>query len=165
MQIRNRPGGADFNNGQASPQRPLHNEASFLRVEQLVQRPVIKLEVKRCCPEIWRVFRDSHYKDHTLQGGAASFVGLLNDQPVLFSSWIPEPQNFIAQGKVILQEARAIECAPSESYEDRQMAKQRIKNFKAYDSVIPSEWISRPLMREHRTVVLEDFQGLIIIVC
>ena len=160
MQIRNRPGAADFKNGQASPQRPLHNEVPFPGVEQLVRRPVIKLEIKRCFPEIWRVFRDSHYKDHTLQGGAASFVGLLNDQPVLFSSWIPEPQNFIAQGKVILQEARAIECDPSESYQDREMAKKTIKNFKAYDSVIPSEWISRPLMREHRTVVLEDFQGL-----
>jgi len=78
-----------------------------------LRRPKIQLEIYKCHNSIWRIFKDHHYLSTNIVCSAQCFIGLINDIPVAFSSYI-------------------------------HFQHSKIKNAK----------------REHRTVVLPDFQGV-----
>jgi len=98
-------------------------------------RAKIELQVRRALPREWKYFREHHYKDHTLQGTCVAFVGTVNGTAACFCAVVPEGDNFVRRS--------------SESKEGGQ-------------SAYPLPWRQqqRRLIREHRTVVLPDFQGM-----
>ncbi len=54
----------------------------------LRRRPPIDLQVFRCRPAAWELFRQHHYLSHTLAPGAVCFLATWRQQPVAFSAWI-----------------------------------------------------------------------------
>jgi len=98
-----------------------------------------KLIVRRAVPCEWRHFRDHHYKDHRLAPQAACFVGELDGRAVAFTALI------IAGVTLKWMLAR----------NDPQQSEAIARN-----SGIPISWMSQNILREHRTVVLPDCQGL-----
>mmetsp|Transcript_67218 Transcript_67218/g.161058 ORF Transcript_67218/g.161058 Transcript_67218/m.161058 type:complete len:1001 (-) Transcript_67218:35-3037(-) len=123
-------------------------ESTLQRSEQQPseQRPILQdspdsamkrqLQVRRALAREWAHFRKHHYKDHTLKGDSACFVGLLDGTPVAFTAVTMESWNIArnsARKNGELPEALAhAECH-------------------AWDPL---------LMREHRTVVLPEYQGM-----
>jgi len=109
--------------------------ATQTQVLRDLEPPLIKLQVRRALPREWRHFRDHHYKDHTLHSASIAFVGLLEDRAVCFMAVVGEGYNYVYTC-----------CSLDKS------------------SGYPSTWAFQPvrkrLFREHRTVVLPDFQGL-----
>ncbi|CAE7254570.1 unnamed protein product [Symbiodinium sp. CCMP2592] len=106
------------------------------------QIPQLHLEVRRALPREWVHFRDHHYKDHTLQGAAVVFVGILDGRACGFCAVVQESQNWVQRN-----------CAGG---------KYGATKAKWENVHYPLPWLkaSRKLYREHRTVVLPDFQGL-----
>lgn len=90
------------------------------------------IEMQRCPADLWRMFRQHHYKDKYLNGACSKncYVGIYEGRPVVFTAIVPSPGLRLAN----------LENAPykvgSDTYKDIQT------------------------VREHRTVVLPDFQGL-----
>lgn len=100
------------------------------------------LEVRRALPCEWVNFQEHHYKDHSLHCNAKGWVGMLGGQPVACTfvvDWVP---NAVGLGRRGL----------SSKGEDLGIVEPEWL-------ALPLEWASRPLVREHRTVVLPDFQG------
>ena len=109
-------------------------------IDKLGTQPTITLEVRRCSPHEWQLFREHHYKDHRLNAASACFIGLLQGKPVVFSGWTMEAINYIMRLKM-------------QSVHDEKHAD--------WGKIgLPESWTSRTLMREHRTVVLPEYQGL-----
>ncbi|CAE7265328.1 unnamed protein product, partial [Symbiodinium sp. KB8] len=106
------------------------------------QIPQLHLEVRRALPREWVHFRDHHYKDHSLHTAAVVFVGILCGRACGFCAVVQESQNWIQRN-----------CAGGK-YGGM---KDRWENVQ-----YPLPWLkaNRKLYREHRTVVLPDFQGL-----
>eukprot|EP00931_Biecheleriopsis_adriatica_P041498 TRINITY_DN2370_c0_g1_i1.p1 TRINITY_DN2370_c0_g1~~TRINITY_DN2370_c0_g1_i1.p1 ORF type:complete len:1392 (+),score=231.52 TRINITY_DN2370_c0_g1_i1:312-4178(+) len=100
--------------------------------------PLIELEVRRALPREWLHFREHHYKDHKLKGDSVAFVGLLDGRAACYTAITVEPLHFVRRGAM----------------SGRWPA----------DLGYPETWQSitspRQLFREHRTVVLPDFQGM-----
>lgn len=109
--------------------------------EQLMlapQPPLIQLEVRRALAREWAHFREHHYKDHKLKGDSVAFVGLIDSRVCCFTAVVPEATQFVHRG------------ANSGLWPE--------------DHGYPIPWMKceppRSLYREHRTVVLPDFQGM-----
>lgn len=62
-----------------------------LTVGRLLQRPDIRLEVRRVHHSAWQLFRKHHYLDGSLNTAARCFVAFWRDVPVAFTAWIPWP--------------------------------------------------------------------------
>lgn len=101
--------------------------------------------MRRALPCEWAHFREHHYKDHSLAPGAYGWVGTLAGRPVACTFVSMLAPNYVGCGRqglsVVVSQRR--EGAP---VEDEWLA-------------LPLEWACRPGAREHRTVVLPDFQG------
>ncbi|CAE7226594.1 unnamed protein product [Symbiodinium natans] len=107
------------------------------------QIPWLRLEVRRALPREWVHFRQYHYKDHSLQTMAIVFVGLLDGRACGFCAIVPESHNWIQRNV--------------------QGGKRGDTKEKWQVVEYPKTWLAkenRRLFREHRTVVLPDFQGL-----
>lgn len=65
--------------------RPAENQFSW---RSLQQRPTITLDVFRCEPQAWELFRRHHYLTHTISPGAVCFLATWHQRPVAFSSWL-----------------------------------------------------------------------------
>jgi ABC-type ATPase involved in cell division len=78
-----------------------------------LHRPKIQLEVYKCDKTCWELFKQHHYLSTNISPSAQCFIGLINDEPTCFTSYINFPHNVL-------------------------------KNCR----------------REHRTVVLPDYQGV-----
>lgn len=103
--------------------------------------PVLELEVRRALPREWVHFREHHYKDHGLHTCSVAFVGLLDGRAACFLAIINEGCNFV-------QKNASRDCGTAAEWAD---------------SGYPTPWLKgevRRLYREHRTVVLPDFQGM-----
>mmetsp|Transcript_57326 Transcript_57326/g.123267 ORF Transcript_57326/g.123267 Transcript_57326/m.123267 type:complete len:715 (+) Transcript_57326:2-2146(+) len=99
----------------------------------------LQLVVRRALPLEWRHFREHHYKDHRLQNSAICFVGELNGRPVAFLAALNPGIN--------------LKWMLSRNKED---AAQSMAKELGY----PLAWSTKMMLREHRTVVLPDSQGL-----
>jgi len=103
----------------------------------------IGLEVRRALPCEWQFFREYHYKDHSLSASAACWVGLVDGHPVAFTAAFPFAPNFIVLGKRGMTAMGGFDKdGPKPSFQD-----------------CPDTWMRRVMFREHRTVVLPDYQG------
>jgi len=113
-------------------------EEREVELDSMLGVPVIELEIRRALSREWKHFREHHYKDHRLKGDSVSFVGLVNGRAAAFTAITIEPLHFVLRG------------ALSGLWPD--------------DHGYPDPWTStsspRLLFREHRTVVLPDFQGM-----
>lgn len=101
--------------------------------------PVVELEVRRALPREWRHFREHHYKDHKLKGDAIAFVGLIEGRAACFTAITQEPLHFVRRG------AQSVVWPADFPYPAPWKSREAVK---------------RHLFREHRTVVLPDFQGM-----
>ena len=128
---------------------PRKMESLITYIERLAVRPEIKLEVRRCAPNEWQLFREHHYKDHKLSPSCSCFVGLLNGKPVVFSAWLAEPFNFISRNIADYKHASQKKDKPQT---------KKLEGWRILD--LPNSWGPRNLYREHRTVVLPEYQGL-----
>jgi GNAT superfamily N-acetyltransferase len=104
-----------------------------------------ELVVRRALPCEWAHFREHHYKDHRLQSAALCFVGELEGRAVAFLAAINPGFNLMWT----LGRRRAADVDDD--------AIQALADGLA---CCPPEWCSRMILREHRTVVLPDSQGL-----
>eukprot|EP00929_Paragymnodinium_shiwhaense_P083976 TRINITY_DN44885_c0_g1_i1.p1 TRINITY_DN44885_c0_g1~~TRINITY_DN44885_c0_g1_i1.p1 ORF type:complete len:1346 (-),score=282.28 TRINITY_DN44885_c0_g1_i1:59-4096(-) len=106
-------------------------------IKTVYDPPIISLEVRRAFPREWKYFREHHYKDHSLSGTCVAFVGLLAGRATCFCAVVPEAMNFVHRS-----------------------AQAQISGGRS--TAYPGPWLksSRKLFREHRTVVLPDFQGM-----
>jgi len=97
------------------------------------------LTVRRALPCEWRHFREHHYKDHRLAGSSLCFVGELDGRAIAFSAVMSTgfPVSWI--------------LAPNKSSLEAKEVAERIGY--SLDR-------SQLVLREHRTVILPDFQGL-----
>jgi len=95
--------------------------------------------IRRALPCEWRHFRDHHYKDHRLMMSAIAFVGVLEGRLVAFSAciytgltldWLLARDDLVRANKL----------------------KKELR--------IPASFGPRQVLREHRTVVVPDSQGL-----
>ena len=89
--------------------------------------------------ELLGQFREHHYKDHRLMGQAVCFVGELGGRAVAFLA--------------ALQPGMTVAWIMARNQSDKAKALAKEMGF-------PVEWLARHLMREHRTVVAPEFQGL-----
>jgi len=100
--------------------------------------PVVYLVVRRALPREWARFREHHYKDHSIKGTSVAFVGLVEGRLACFTAVTQEALHFVRRGV--------------------------LSGVWPQDHGYPSTWLkaapSRFLFREHRTVVLPDFQGI-----
>jgi len=96
----------------------------------------LRLNIRPALPCEWRHFRDHHYKDHRLQGSAVCFVGELDGRAIAFTA--------------IMQQGLSLKEMLSGNF-DQKVIKE---------IGFPLKWTDWKLLREHRTVVLPDFQGL-----
>lgn len=101
--------------------------------------PVVELEVRRALPREWRHFREHHYKDHKLKGDSIAFVGLIEGRAACYTAITQEPVHFVRKG------AQSGLWPADYPYPDPWKSREAVK---------------RQLFREHRTVVLPDFQGM-----
>lgn len=62
-----------------------------LTVGRSLQRPKIKLEIKRVHSSAWQLFRKHHYLDTSLHSAARCFVAFWRDVPVAFASVLHFP--------------------------------------------------------------------------
>jgi len=99
----------------------------------------MELVVRRALPAEWRNFREHHYKDHSLNSSSVCFVGSLEGRAVAFCAVIPTG---FTLNWVVAQDHEG----------------EATRQAKRYG--YPLEWGIWPLLREHRTVVLPDSQGL-----
>ncbi|CAE8693089.1 unnamed protein product [Polarella glacialis] len=99
----------------------------------------LTLVVRRALPCEWRKFREHHYKDHRLNHSSVCFVGELEGRAVVFTAILNTGFNF----KWFLGRN-------SDEKVDAELEKLGL----------PVAWKGRMLMREHRTVVMPDSQGL-----
>ena len=53
----------------------------------LRQRPVIKIDIHKCDRKLWELFRKHHYLDHNIMQAAQCFVGFVNGEPAVFTSY------------------------------------------------------------------------------
>jgi len=124
-------------------------DATLSQVEEQVWMPralpppQVELEVRRALPREWARFREHHYKDHSLFSASLVFVGVLNARAACFIAVIREPSNFVYQ----------------------HVRTSRLKGLSNewLDTDYPETWARgerRRLYREHRSVVLPDFQGM-----
>lgn len=101
--------------------------------------PELQLRVRRALPREWVHFREHHYKDKKLGSNAVVFVGEVGGgRACCFSAIVPESANWIQKS-----------------------VKKGLPGWEKVD--YPSPWLDqshRRLFREHRTVVLPDFQGM-----
>lgn len=101
--------------------------------------PELQLRVRRALPREWVHFREHHYKDKSLGGNAVVFVGEVGGgRACCFSAIVTESANWIQKA-----------------------VKKGLPGWEKVD--YPSPWLDqshRRLFREHRTVVLPDFQGM-----
>lgn len=65
------------------------NTARFAR--DRLQRPEIKLEIKRVHSSAWQLFEKYHYLDRKLNKSARCFVGFFEGSPVTFTAVLPFP--------------------------------------------------------------------------
>ena len=83
-------------------------------------------------------FREHHFKDHKLKGDSIAFVGLIGGRAVCYTTVTPEARHFLKRGA--------------------------LSGLWPANHGYPDNWCSpsapRMLFREHRTVVLPDFQGM-----
>lgn len=100
--------------------------------------PRLVLVVRRALPREWVHYREHHYKDHRLSGQCICFVGCLEGRPACFTSIVPEAFHFVRRGAT---------CGewPADH---------------GYPEVWVRGYVRRFLFREHRTVVLPDYQGI-----
>ncbi|CAE8691586.1 unnamed protein product [Polarella glacialis] len=99
--------------------------------------PLVQMEVRRALPREWEHFREHHYKDHSLKGDSVVFVGLVGGRAACFTALVQEPLHFVRR------------FLSSGNW--------------PLDLGYPEPWLSgrhRILYREHRSVVLPDFQGM-----
>jgi hypothetical protein len=54
----------------------------------LRRRPAITLQIARCQPAAWALFRAHHYLSHSLANGAVCFLASWGRRPVAFSAWV-----------------------------------------------------------------------------
>lgn len=101
--------------------------------------PEIQLRVRRALPREWVHFREHHYKDKSLGNNSVVFVGEVGGgRACCFSAFMPESANWIQKA-----------------------VKKGLPGWEKVD--YPRPWLDqshRRLFREHRTVVLPDFQGM-----
>jgi GNAT superfamily N-acetyltransferase len=57
----------------------------------LQPRPDIELEVARTTRDTWRIFRKHHYLTGSIHTAAISFVGMIDDRPIVFGSAVHFP--------------------------------------------------------------------------
>jgi len=95
----------------------------------------LRLEVRRALPCLWRFFRQHHYKDHTLKGDSVVFIALLHNIPV----------GFLA----VTMEATRL---GSNSWP---AGDEYPHTWTCSESSLP-----RRLFREHRTVILPEYQAI-----
>jgi ABC-type hemin transport system ATPase subunit len=117
--------------------RPASSSSSD--IANIISAKPLELTVRRALPCEWRHFREHHYKDHRLNGMSVNFVGVFEDRPVVFCSCI--------------NTGLTIDWMLAR--DDEKKAKKMKK-----DIGIPAFLGQRQLLREHRTVVLPDSQGL-----
>jgi len=98
----------------------------------------MQLEVRRALPCEWRHFREHHYKDHCLQASAVCFVGMLDGRAIVFTA-------IVHQGYTVRHLLKA---------KDRDVDQTLVQMG------FPLQRANWQLLREHRTVVLPDSQGL-----
>lgn len=110
--------------------------------------PVYQLIIRRALLREWVHFREHHYKDKSLSTNAVGFVGLLNGRACCFSAIVPESSNWIAKSVQSGLEGNGYTA-------------------KWTEIGYPTTWLPifgkrrmRRLFREHRTVLLPDFQGM-----
>jgi len=110
--------------------------------------PELTLVIRRALLREWAHFREHHYKDKSLNNNAVGFVGLLNGRACCFCAIVTESANWIAKSVQSGLEGNA-------------------NNAKWTKIGYPTTWLPisgkrrmRRLFREHRTVVLPDFQGM-----
>jgi len=106
----------------------------------------VRLEVRRALPCEWAHFREHHYKDHSLSSGAYGWVGLLAGRPVAVTYAAVLAPNYVGCGRLGLS-VQVNQRGDDPNVVDREYLE------------LPEEWAFRPGAREHRTVVLPDFQG------
>jgi len=114
------------------------SHSDFLPNPLAIVAASMQLEVRRALPCEWRHFREHHYKDHCLQSSAVCFVGMLDGRAIVFTA-------IVHQG-----------------YTVRNLLKGKNRDV---DQVLvqmgfPLQRANWLLLREHRTVVLPDCQGL-----
>lgn len=73
----------------------------------LRRRPRIRLEVSRCDPSAWKLFRQAHYLSGNLASGAWCWVAFWLGRPVCFSAWLP----WVGSGPPARREHRTV-CLP-----------------------------------------------------
>jgi len=106
------------------------------RIARALVPPMLELEIRRALPREWVHFREHHYKDHSLHTASVAFVGILGGQAACFLAIVGEKVNYVQRNAVKVEWA---------------------------DVGYPKTWAKgkvRRLYREHRTVVLPDFQGM-----
>lgn len=57
----------------------------------LLRRPPIELTIRRVHHSAWRIFKDHHYLDASVNKSAHCFVAFIGDEPVAFGGAIPFP--------------------------------------------------------------------------
>jgi hypothetical protein len=62
-------------------------------VRGLVQRPEIKLDIRRVDKSAWQLFRSHHYLNHDLHRSSKCFVGFVEGVPAAFTAVLPFPHN------------------------------------------------------------------------
>jgi len=98
-----------------------------------------ELVVRRAMQSEWRHFREHHYKDHCLNSAAVCFVGELEGRAVVFLACLNPGINLAwSLGRNI----------PSRTTEQ------------AEKMGVHEDFFNRTILREHRTVVMPDSQGL-----
>jgi GNAT superfamily N-acetyltransferase len=100
------------------------------------ERPLV---VRRALPCEWKHFREHHYKDHRLSGSSICFVGELDGRAVAFLAAIVP--------------GFTLSWMLSRNEEQHALAQAERLGY-------PPDWSLRTILREHRTVVLPDSQGL-----
>jgi len=66
--------------------------ADYTLRRRRLRRPSLRLEICRCLPDAWRLFRRHHYLSAKLcTRGVRCFLGLVDDQPVAFAAVLPCP--------------------------------------------------------------------------
>ena len=65
------------------------------------QKPEIKIEIEPVHRKAWKIFREHHYLDHSINKAAHCYVGYWNDQPVTFVGVLHFPHRTTSKFKRI----------------------------------------------------------------
>lgn len=120
------------------------DNASSLTMGQIPWKiPVVQLVLRRALPREWVHFRQWHYKDKSLMQMSACFVGVIAGRPCVFTALVTESHNWIQRSC-----RKGVDGHPT----------CQGWNQVGYPQCFLKQ-SHRRLFREHRTVVLPDFQG------